>query len=65
MPRDCTVARMQWLFLAGGIILSAVPLEGGGDDVVESGLYPFMGADSESPKFVKFGERPFYFEIEG
>lgn len=50
---------------AGGIISSAVPLEGGGDDVVESGLYPFMGADSESPKFVNFGERPFYFEIEG
>ena len=50
---------------AGGIISSAVPLKGGGDDVVESGLYPFMGADSESPKFVNFGERPFYFEIEG
>ena len=35
-----------------------------GKDVVESGLYPTVGVDSECPIFVNFGERPFYFDLD-
>ena len=34
-----------------------------GKDVVESGLYPTVGVDSECPIFVNFGERPFCFDL--
>ncbi|KAL3808709.1 hypothetical protein ACHAXA_003788 [Cyclostephanos tholiformis] len=34
-----------------------------GKDVVESGLFPTVGVDSECPIFVNFGERPFYFDL--
>ena len=47
----------------GGIISSAVPHEGVGEDVVESGLYPTVGVYSECPKFGNFGERSIYFDI--
>jgi len=35
-----------------------------GKDVVESGLYPTVGVDSECPIFVNFGEQPFNFDLE-
>jgi hypothetical protein len=35
------------------------------EDVVESGLYPTVGVDSECPIFVNFGERPFCFDLKG
>ncbi|KAL3823672.1 hypothetical protein ACHAXA_009777 [Cyclostephanos tholiformis] len=34
-----------------------------GEDVVEGGLFPTVGVDSECPIFVNFGERPFYFDL--
>ena len=34
-----------------------------GRDVVESGLYPTVGVDSECPIFVNFGGQPFTFDL--
>jgi hypothetical protein len=34
-----------------------------GTNVVNCGLYPTVGVDSECPIFVNFGERPFYFDL--
>jgi hypothetical protein len=34
-----------------------------GDDVIESGLYPTVGVDTECPLFVNFGAKPFCFDL--
>ena len=33
------------------------------DDVIEKGLYPTVGVDTECPLFVNFGTRPFRFDL--
>jgi hypothetical protein len=34
-----------------------------GDDVLEGGLYPTVGVDTECPLFVNFGAKPFCFDL--
>mmetsp|Transcript_23202 Transcript_23202/g.50237 ORF Transcript_23202/g.50237 Transcript_23202/m.50237 type:complete len:94 (-) Transcript_23202:146-427(-) len=36
-----------------------------GKDVVESGLYPTVGVDTDCPIFTNFGEHPFKFDLKG
>ena len=34
-------------------------------EVVDDGLYPTVGIDTECPVFMNFGERPFVFDLRG
>jgi hypothetical protein len=35
------------------------------EDVIEKGLYPTVGVDTECPLFINFGEKPFKFDLSG
>ena len=35
------------------------------EDVIERGLFPTVGVDTECPLFVNFGEKPFRFDLSG